>query len=187
MKNQNMKLKLTVLFAGLVALAQPALAADIDVSKLPPPSDKKDLTYEHDIQPLLKASCFNCHGEQRHSGGVRLDSVEAIMKGGQRGSVIITPGKSETSQIVISASRLDPKTAMPPPPRGPRRGGMGGTNNPAGGTNGPAGGPPGAPNGAGAPPPGGGPPPPGRGGPPAKPLTPEEVGLIRAWIDQGAK
>ena len=27
----------------------------------------------------------------------------------------------------------------------------------------------------------------GQGGPPAKPLTAEEVGLIRAWIDQGAK
>jgi Planctomycete cytochrome C len=176
MKKQNMKLKLTVLFAGLVTLALPALADDIDVSKLPPASDKKGLTYEHDIQPLLKASCFGCHGEQRQSGGVRLDSVEAIMKGGRRGSVIVTPGKGETSQIVISTSRLDPKTAMPPPPRAPR-GGMGGTNAPAGGTNGMAG----------TPPPGGGPPQPGRGGPPAKPLTAEEVGLIRAWIDQGAK
>jgi hypothetical protein len=28
----------------------------------------------------------------------------------------------------------------------------------------------------------------GRGfGPPAKPLTAEQVGLVRAWIDQGAK
>jgi len=28
---------------------------------------------------------------------------------------------------------------------------------------------------------------PGGFGPPPKPLTPEQVGLIRAWVDQGAK
>jgi hypothetical protein len=38
----------------------------------------------------------------------------------------------------------------------------------------------------------GGPPPGGPGGqhnfgPPPKPLTAEQVGLVRAWIDQGAK
>ena len=174
-----MKLKFTALLTGLVALAQPVLAADIDVSKLPPPSDRKDVTYDKDIQPILKASCFNCHGEQRpRAAGVRLDSVEAIMKGGQRDLKVITPGKSETSLLVIAVSRLDPKTAMPPAPRAPR-GGMGGTNGPAGGTN--------NATGTNMMPPAGGPPPAGRGGPPAKPLTAEEVGLIRAWIDQGAK
>jgi hypothetical protein len=43
-------------------------------------------------------------------------------------------------------------------------------------------------HGPGGPPPGG----PGPGGqrnfgPPPKPLTAEQVGLVRAWIDQGAK
>ena len=45
------------------------------------------------------------------------------------------------------------------------------------------GGPGGPPDGKGGP----GPEPGKQQGPPPKPLTPEQVGLVRAWIDQGAK
>jgi hypothetical protein len=163
--------KLTLVLAGCAAIAGTVLAADIDVSKLPKPSDKKDVTYEKDIKPILQVSCFNCHGAQRPRKGLRMDSLDAILKGSDDGKVI-TPGKSETSDLVLAASRLDPKTAMPPTPR-PRRGGApgGATNTPP--TNAPAGGGMGGPGG-------------GRG-PAPKNLTPEEVGLLRAWIDQGAK
>jgi hypothetical protein len=109
--------------------------------------------------------------------------------------VVITPGNSQTSPLVIAIARLDLKTAMPPVRR-PRPGGPGGPGG-LGGPGGPGPGGPGAPDGGtNAPPPNpppstggpGMPPPPGgRGGPPAIPLTPEQVGLVRAWIDQGAK
>ena len=97
--------------------------------------------------------------------------------------------------------------AFQPPPGGGEWGGP-----PPGGPGGPDQGGPGGPGGPDGPPPGGpdgqpqiggpgGPPPDMSGtngpgpraqarrpmGPPPKPLTPEQVGLVRAWIDQGAK
>jgi hypothetical protein len=176
------------LLAGLAVAASPLCFADVDTSKLPPPSAKKGLTYEKDIKPIFEASCFRCHGEERQKGKLRLDSREAALKGGEDGKVI-EPGKSDKSPLVIAVARLDEEKAMPPK----RRGGPGGPGGRGpGGPGGPEG--PGGPKAAdGSPGPGG---PGGRGpggggpggfGPPPKDLTPEQVGLIRAWIDQGAK
>src|SRR5437660_6510341 len=180
------------LLLGLAIAGYPVLAAEkkldiskIDVSKLPPGADRKGVTYAKDIRPIFEASCFRCHGEERQKGDLRLDSLEAALKGGEDGKVIV-PGASKKSLLVIAAARIDDETAMPPKPK---PGGPGG-NRPGGpGGRGP-GGPGGAgggrgPGGAGGP--GGGPGGPGGFGPPPKPLTPEQVGLIRAWVDQGAK
>jgi len=169
----------------------------VDVSKLPPPAAAKGLTYDKDVRPLFQASCIRCHGEERPKAGLRLDSLDAVLKGGHDGKVIV-PGDSKKSLLVVAAAQVDEEMAMPPK-RGPGRrpgggpggpGGSGGPGGPGGGPGGPGGGPgaqggpgggPGGPGG-----PGGGPG--GRGfGPPPKPLTAEQVGILRAWIDQGAK
>lgn len=181
-----------------LGLAMPtALWADIDVSKLPAPARKDGVTYEKDVRPIFESSCFGCHGPERQKGGLRLDSLEAALKGGEDGKVIV-PKDSAKSQLVHAVSQLDPDMAMPPKrgPGGPGRG-PGGPGGP-----GPGFGPGGPRNGPGpdfrgpegarppGPPPGGfgggGPGGRGPGGPP-KPLTTEQVALIRAWIDQGAK
>ena len=191
--NMNMKLAITLSAFGLLLAGFPAAAQDapppnnwdiskVDVSKLPPAADKQDLTFDKDIAPLFKASCVRCHSGQRPKRNLRLDTLEGVLKGGQQGKMVI-PGDSKNSLLVAAAARIDDKIAMPPKPRG--RGGPGG---PGGGP--PPGGPPGGPDagpGGGPGGPGGGPGGPGRGGPPPKPLTADEVGLIRAWIDQGAK
>lgn len=161
-----MKRTSILIVAGL-ALALPAFGADVDLSKLPPASTKKGLTYAKDIKPILETACFKCHGEEKQKGGIRLDSLEAVLKGGEDGKIVVA-GKGKESSLVIAVSGLDPEKAMPPK----RKGGPGGPR--------PAGPPPGAGPG------GGGPGGPGGFGPP-KDLTPEQVGLIRAWIDQGAK
>jgi hypothetical protein len=108
-----------------------------------------------------------------------------VLKGSEHGKVVV-PGKSTESLLLIAVSHLDEEKAMPPkmrpgrggPPGGPGnrpsddQGGAGGSSPPAGNT---------------PPPPGGGGRPPGGFGPPPKPLTAQEVGLVRAWIEQGAK
>jgi hypothetical protein len=155
--------KLSVLLAaGLVLAGIPVQAGQIDVSKLPPPAKEQGLTYQKDIHPILEASCVRCHGQERPKAGLRLDSLDGVLKGSKDGK-IVSPGSSEKSLIVLAASQLDPKTAMPPKPRveKPRDS----QDNPGGATNAPR----------------------HSMGPPPKPLTPDQVGLLRAWIDQGAK
>jgi hypothetical protein len=187
-------------FASLTAMAEDKWdISKVDTSKLPPASDKKDVSFAKDIRPMFEASCFRCHGEEKHKGGLRLDSLEAALKGGDDGKMIIA-GDSKSSLLVASIAQIYPGISMPPKPKkgGPR-------NRPPGapeGTNaakaahmenggheeehgkeghGPEGH---GPDDHGPGGPGGGP---GKFGPPAKPLTAEEVGIVRAWIDQGAK
>ncbi len=162
-----------ILLAAAVAQEGPRKKkphAEPDLSKLPPAAKQAGLTYEKDIRPMLDQSCFRCHGKDKHKGDLRLDSLEAVLKGGEDGKVV-APGESAKSPLVVSAAQIDEETAMPPkkkggPGNGPKPGAPDGPKPPAG------------PDGKPAQP---------RGGPPAKPLTADQVGILRAWIDQGAK
>src|SRR6266851_3366600 len=73
--------------------------APVDVSKIPPPSDKKGVTYATDIKPIFEKSCIKCHGPEKQKGKLRLDTLEAALKGGEDGKVI-EPGKSAESMLV---------------------------------------------------------------------------------------
>lgn len=171
---------------------KPKTHADIDPAKLPPVAAQKGVTYAKDIRPLFEASCFRCHAEEKQKGGLRLDSLEAVLKGGEERKVVI-PGDSAKSPLVIATSGLDEEFAMPPRRRVRILGAPGDSD----GQDQPGGAPPPLPSAAILPIPPGAPngPAPGSagggrgpgGGPPSKPLTPEQIGLVRAWIDQGAK
>ncbi|WP_035600935.1 c-type cytochrome domain-containing protein [Haloferula sp. BvORR071] len=137
----------------------------LDATKLPAAAKKEGLTFEKDIQPLLKESCVNCHGEKKQKGDLRLDSLEAALKGGEHGKAVV-PGEAAKSSILFAAAQVNDDIAMPPK-KGGRGGGPGGPGGPGGG--GDQGGQQ------------------GRGGPRAKPLTNDQVGILRAWIEQGAK
>src|SRR5436190_9485555 len=158
----------------------------VDLTKLPSASDKKGLTYAKDIRPMLETSCFRCHGDQRPKGGLKLTSLDTLLKGGEDGQVVI-PGESKKSLLLVAVAQIDDETAMPPK-RGAGRGGPRGGGGSAGQGRGPSGGgnggPPGGSSGndkapGGQPRPGG----PGGFGPPPKPLTAEQVAVVRAWID----
>ena len=99
------------------------------------PENKVDFVKE--IQPILQKSCVECHGPEKQKGKLRLDSLEAALKGGEDGKVI-EPGDSAKSLLVHAVARLDEDSAMPPADKG-------------------------------------------------EPLKKDQIGLIRAWIDQGAK
>src|SRR6266540_2946781 len=50
-------------------------------------------TFEKDIRPILKAHCFDCHGEgEKLNGGLDLRLRRLMLKGGDEGAVIV-PGK----------------------------------------------------------------------------------------------
>jgi hypothetical protein len=111
-------------------------AASLDPTKLPPASDKKDLTYARDIKPIFDHACLKCHSANKPKGDLRLDSLAGILKGSEDGKVVM-PGDSAQSRLIYAVARSQVK-AMPPKDKAP-------------------------------------------------PLSAEQVGLIRAWIDQGAK
>ena len=131
-----------VLAAVAVSAAEEKKAA-IDPSLLPAASDKKDVTYTTDIQPIFEKACYRCHGpkSEKPKGGLRVDTLAAIIKGGKEGPDVI-PGDSAKSPLVAAVAHVGDDDDFMPPPR----------------------------NKANIP-----------------PLTKEQVGLVRAWIDQGAK
>jgi mono/diheme cytochrome c family protein len=113
----------------------------VDLSKLPPPASQQGVTYAANIKPIFEKSCTECHGEKRAKGHLRLDSLAAVLRGGEDGKVI-KPGDSAESVLVHNVAHAgDPDDYMPPPKN---KAGIG-------------------------------------------PLTTEQIALVRAWIDEGAK
>jgi mono/diheme cytochrome c family protein len=124
--------------ATLVAVFGFSLAALADDAKLPPAATKAGVTFATDIKPIFDAACVKCHGDNKPRGGIVLNTLEGVLKGGKDGK-IITVGDSTKGDLIMAVAHIgDPQSFMPK-------------------------------------------------GPGAKKLTPEQIGLIRAWIDQGAK
>ncbi len=69
--------------------------------------------FETRIRPVLIERCFECHGKERPKAGLRVDSREALITGGDSGPAIV-PGKAQESRLIQSILRLDETTAMPP-------------------------------------------------------------------------
>lgn len=136
----------TLILACSVTLVLGLLAAKadekkLDPSKLPPAAGQSGVTYEKDIKPIFDKSCVKCHGAEKQKSKLRLDSLQAAIKGGENGPDIIA-GKSDKSPLVYFVAHVGDEDDFMPPPEEKSK---------------------------------------------VKPLTKEQVGLIRAWIDQGAK
>jgi mono/diheme cytochrome c family protein len=124
-----------------LVIAQAAEKTAVDLSKIPPASDKTGVTYATDIKPIFDKSCIRCHGAEKPKARLRLDGLETALKGGEDGKVVL-PGNSADSMLVHCVAHVGKPDGFMPPPR----------------------------NKANIP-----------------PLTKEQIGLVRAWIDQGAK
>src|SRR5438270_13094568 len=85
----------------------PAWAAD------PADADGARL-FREKIAPVLKAECFRRHpaAAEKLRGGLRLDSRERLLEGGDSGPAIV-PGQSGES-LLIHAIRHEDGLAMPP-------------------------------------------------------------------------
>ncbi len=68
--------------------------------------------FEMRIRPLLVEKCFACHTQSR-LGGLRIDSHEALLKGGSSGPAIV-PGNPEQSLLIQAVSRTHERFKMPP-------------------------------------------------------------------------
>ncbi len=74
-------------------------------------------TYEQDIKPVLNKRCTVCHnakkvGDEDLSGGLALDTYEAIRKG-TADHTIVTPGKGDESELYRRLVETDEFLRMP--------------------------------------------------------------------------
>ncbi len=69
--------------------------------------------FETSVRPVLAESCQNCHGARKQSSGLRLDSREAVLKGGDAGPVLV-PGKPDESLLIQAVAQTHPELKMPP-------------------------------------------------------------------------
>ncbi len=59
----------------------------------------KEKFFEAQVRPLLIAKCVKCHGESKTKGGLRLDSREGLLDGGESG-VVVVPGDPKKSPLI---------------------------------------------------------------------------------------
>ena len=57
--------------------------------------------FEKQVRPVIADQCYKCHGAEKQKGGLRMDSREALLKGGEDGPVV-APGKPEDSSLIKS-------------------------------------------------------------------------------------
>lgn len=67
--------------------------------------------FEKKIRPVLIEHCFECHSGESKESGLQVDSLAALLTGGERGPAIV-PGKPDES-LLIQAVRHDDTLQMP--------------------------------------------------------------------------
>ena len=89
------------LIAGCFALSASSAAED--------PPRRTPIDFAHDIAPLIKARCAECHTDGKYKGTFSLDTRETTLK-----SEAIVPGKSGDSELLKRVTSADPEFRMPP-------------------------------------------------------------------------
>src|SRR5262245_32889905 len=124
---------IAVFLCACSGIAAPTITPE-QVAQLPPPATHS-ISFSKEIKPIFEASCIKCHGRGKDKGGLRLDTRETLLKGGDTGPAVV-PGESAESLLIALVQGVDPDSIMPQ--KGSR-------------------------------------------------LTPEQIGVLRAWIDQGLR
>jgi cytochrome c553 len=68
--------------------------------------------FEKEVRPVLAEHCYRCHGETKQKHHLRLDSLAALVRGGDGGPALVV-GKPEES-LLLKAIRYQDGLKMPP-------------------------------------------------------------------------
>jgi hypothetical protein len=101
MKTNSLKITRCLLPLLVLALAPAARAAA-----------KPDFAKE--ILPILEKNCFECHGDEKQKGKLRMDTREALLKGGDTGAALVAGKSAESLMIQRVLLPRDNDEAMPP-------------------------------------------------------------------------
>jgi hypothetical protein len=68
--------------------------------------------FEREVRPVLAAQCYACHGDKIQQAGLRLDSREALLKGGDKGPSF--NAKEPAKSLFLTAIHHQGGLKMPP-------------------------------------------------------------------------
>ena len=94
-------------------------AAAVDTRAAAPAPDEADVEaaqmrfFETRIRPILAENCYSCHGDERQRAGLRVDSIDGLLRGGDSGAAL-QPGDPHASLMAHAISYEDPDFQMPP-------------------------------------------------------------------------
>ena len=77
----------------------------------------RTVDYQRDIQPVLQANCYGCHGPDQQMNGFRLDRRADALRGGSQ--TVIGPGNADGSKLyhrlvdTTAGSRMPPSGPLP--------------------------------------------------------------------------
>ena len=103
---------LTSHWGGSLTHGENYLLAPLDQKKQVPLSQA--LVFDDVIRPVLEKKCFSCHGGSVHKGGLFLQTMEGLRKGGKTGP-LFAPGSPDVSLLIQRIHLpLGEKKHMPP-------------------------------------------------------------------------
>lgn len=112
---------LAILFAAAaLAAADPAPAATGGAVRVGP-NPSAAAFFEARIRPVLVQHCHECHAGGKRHGGLKVDSLEALLEGGHDEGPAIIPGDVQRSALLRSIRyegdsdlNMPPKAKLPP-------------------------------------------------------------------------
>lgn len=75
----------------------------------PPDGPTTSVTFEKHILPIFEAKCIRCHGATKMSKGIDVRTVAAMLKGGEKGPILVPSSLTQSSLWTSIA-----KDEMPP-------------------------------------------------------------------------
>ncbi len=70
--------------------------------------------FVRDVRPIFEQHCYECHGDKKQKGGLRLDVKAAALKGGDTKGPDIIPGQANQSPLLHLVTTEDEDEVMPP-------------------------------------------------------------------------
>ena len=83
------------------------------VGELTPSATGASVDFETQVKPILAEHCFQCHGETKRKGGLRLSNKRDAFLAAESGESAIQPGKPDESNLIKRLLVTDAKQRMP--------------------------------------------------------------------------
>ena len=73
----------------------------------------RGVDFAHEVVPILRKHCGECHTGDARQGGFSLNTREDLLTGGDSGTPGVVPGSSTTSELMARITSDDPDDRMP--------------------------------------------------------------------------